>query len=343
MLENLIVKSNLPKNNIRNKADQIKLFQNRVEHKKIVVYPIIVEFGNYLSNIGYAATSIKRITNSIIRFVKLVLNNDYNHFENSSFDYQDIIKYEELLGSKVSENLISKHYRYKELHYVYLFCNYLYQANKIHFKYQVPRFLKFKSGRSNDYVQKELITKLCSSILSMKNDLKYRNLAIVLLMVDTGCRPIELCNLTLDDVNLSEKQITFYSSKSGQRKLKVHPFVIKILKLYMEKRVRLNPKDTSLFVKVNGYSIRSSNISTIFCEENRKAFNKILFSATSLRHTYATNALENKVSIKDVSEAMGHKFWESTRYYQEKLKKRLKDNTLCYNPFQIFGGDINGN
>ena len=75
---------------------------------------------------------------------------------------------------------------------------------------------------------------------------------------------------------------------------------------------------------------------------NKKAFGKAKINAKALRHTYATNALENLNDFEEVSKSMGHLHWISTEYYVHKSIKRLLANSLPFNPLlPLIEGDEN--
>ncbi|WNF35215.1 site-specific integrase [Bacillaceae bacterium IKA-2] len=333
---------NLPSHTDKGKLTNESLFQNRKEKVKIFS-PIVEEFANYLTKIGYSeGQSLKVKKYSVTRFIKHIFENEFSCFSKTPLEKFHITEYEEMLTVKVNKNLIRKHHQYKELHNVSLLSKFLYQSNLLNFTYKVPKKLKSPSGRSNKYNQKELITKLCKSILSRNTEIKFRNVAILLILVDIGCRPIELSNVKLSDINLPERQIILYCKKSGQRTLKLQPLVVTAIKKYLETRGRYKPNNDYLFLKTNGNALPSLTISSLIYAENMRAFSQSLISPNSLRHTYATNALENKIDLIDVAKAMGHEHWASTMIYLERSKKRLKDNTLKHNPFQDKWGEIIG-
>lgn len=62
-----------------------------------------------------------------------------------------------------------------------------------------------------------------------------RNQAIVLLLLDTGMRPGELCNLTLEDLNLQENILRF-CGKTGERLLPFTQKTRKALLSYLRSR-----------------------------------------------------------------------------------------------------------
>lgn len=159
-----------------------------------------------------------------------------------------------------------------------------------------------------------------------------RNLTIVMLIVETGCRPIEIANLDVDDLDPIESTIKLTSKKSGVRKLRLHHTVMEVIKKYMNMRKWFEINDQALFLLNNGKRMNSESITYLFASLNKVAFGQVLFTAKSLRHTFATNALSNNNDFDQVSKTLGHKHWISTMHYFHRSIKRLLNSSLPYDP-----------
>jgi integrase len=73
----------------------------------------------------------------------------------------------------------------------------------------------------------------------------YCNAAILLLMLDTACRPGELCSLTLRDV-LFEENLIWVNGKCGQRMLPISPSTRRALFAYLRRR-KVTPGEETFF------------------------------------------------------------------------------------------------
>lgn len=111
----------------------------------------------------------------------------------------------------------------------------------------------------------------------------------------------------------------------------------------MEQRTTLEVECDALFITCYKEPVRSGTIQRFVNETTIKTFGENRYSAKSLRHTYATNALENGNSFDEVVQSLGHLNWISTMYYLHRSNKRLLKNSLKFNPLSKLEVDKNGN
>jgi len=146
-----------------------------------------------------------------------------------------------------------------------------------------------------------------------------RDISIFLIILETGCRPIEIQNLNIDDIYFHEKLIVLKCKKSNQRTLTLTDTTLSFIKQYLQIRENYLPQHNSkaLFLTAfgTGTQIRSEHITHLFRKYNLKVFNEIRFTPKTLRHTFITNALNHNINIGQVKESVGHKHLISTHYY----------------------------
>lgn len=295
-----------------------------------------VWFHNYLTQCekrnAPAMNDYKYKTAYFIHFlVKSSATNDINEILESLTP--TLIKQFELhLMQKINLEEIEMSTAYIRLRYVKYFLEYLRKQKVIMLKYNIPSVFSSKGSRSNEYVKSQDLEKVIDTLIASKSPYILRNLAIILLLAETGCRPIEIANLELLDVDFIESTIRFTSVKSNTRTLRIHKTVMDIVKKYFNERSQAKTDVPYLFLLDNGKRIYTEMIGNIIAYLNYRAFSEIRFSAKSLRHTYATNALNNGNDFDDVSKSMGHKHWVSTMHYVYRSVKRLLSNTLPYDP-----------
>ncbi len=253
----------------------------------------------------------------------------------STFNHQHIKSYEDLLIQRVELNEIQKSTANKYLLVVKNFVRFLHERRIINWKYVIPENLRENAKRSNPYVQEMDFVELIKSIRESSRN-KERDTAIAYLIYYLGCRPIEVSNLTLDDLYLSEKTLILKSVKSGQRKMQIHDKVVQRLKEYLKKRDKYLKKSSTntpyVFITIHGNPITTNCISSIFYQYNIKSFNQVRINAKSLRHRFITKALDNRNDFNSVREAAGQKDPRSTMHYYHRSKERLLENSLPYNP-----------
>jgi len=162
----------------------------------------------------------------------------------------------------------------------------------------------------------------------IKETLKIANLVeytIIMTIFGLGLRISESRNIELE--NIHENWITITGKGNKTRDIPLEPHLKNIIKKYIEiyspKKYLFERKD----IKMSDSQIR-------YIITN--AFKKIGIKATphQLRHSFATEMLNNGARINDVSELLGHEFISTTQIYTKlnsstKLNNYLKAHPLC--------------
>lgn len=149
-----------------------------------------------------------------------------------------------------------------------------------------------------------------------------REKALLEFLFSTGCRLSEIVNINKKDINWSELSVIVIGKGNKQRKVY---FTIKarlLLQQYLKTRKDIN---TALFVtskfpykRLGGRSIQRE-IKTIAKNAN---MDKSVYPHL-IRHTFATQGLNNGIPITVLQELMGHENSSTTLIYAE-----LNDNTI---------------
>jgi integrase/recombinase XerC len=310
-------------------------------------FPIYIEeFAEFLRQLRYSETTIeshkikgRKLCKQLEEFGEVKFNS-ISDFEQITIDL--IGKYEQYLKDMIKKGKYEPSSVHAFMKTVRLFLKFLLIKKVISIKYVIPKPFVASVNRANYYIETKTIIQLAESILTNKDEfVSSRNLALLLLFVETGCRPIEACSLLISDISFTEKTISLNSVKSGRRKIKLDDYVLNIFKKYNKLRNHRNPKCDHFFLKNDGSEPNRKYLTNLLFVENKKAFGKNLVHARALRHTYVTNAIDNNNDFSEVSVTMGHKHWVSTMYYLHRDKNRLLKNTLPYNPIniQMINGD----
>lgn len=246
---------------------------------------------------------------------------------------KDVITYEKIYYlDRVNREVITKQTARRALDRVKNFLIYLKNLQVIRFAYKVPGDLSGTESRDNEFVRKDILIPFYETI-KMQNTLTSKKyLCVFLLLIETGCRPIEICNLRYSDFNETESTLSFNCIKSDRRELKIDLFIKAYLVQYIQNQRKCLLPNESLFCKEDGTPLNTDSIGQYFQKCNQLAFGELKFSAKSLRHTFITSALEEKNFFDQVSKSVGHKNWRSTMHYLHRSIPRLLDNTLPYNP-----------
>jgi site-specific recombinase XerD len=165
-------------------------------------------------------------------------------------------------------------------------------------------------------------------ISNIKKALQHSNLieyTAIMTIFGLGLRISEARNLLIKNIHEDWISVTGKGNKTRDIPLEKH--LKDTLKKYIEV---YNPK-IYLFEK-NGIKMSDAQLRYII----EKPFKKIGLKVTphQLRHSFATEMLNNGARINDVSELLGHEFISTTQIYTKlnsstKLKNYLKAHPLC--------------
>ena len=137
---------------------------------------------------------------------------------------------------------------------------------------------------------------------------------VVTMLYTLGLRISELCSLRLDDI--SDEWIRVIGKGNKQRDIPIigrtKELIDEYLKLNSQKKFLFETNDERLSENSLRYTVN-------------KVFKKVGLKVTphQLRHSYATELLNNSASISDVSELLGHSSMATTQIYT-KLGSALK-------------------
>ncbi|HOW36778.1 MAG TPA: tyrosine-type recombinase/integrase, partial [Candidatus Pacearchaeota archaeon] len=145
---------------------------------------------------------------------------------------------------------------------------------------------------------------------------------IVSMLYACGFRVSELTSLKITDLSFSEK-IGYARQAKGRkdRLFNIPDFLIEELKQQVEKQKQ--NKQEYLFSGRDG-KLTDRNIQKIIKRATRVAkINKDVHPHT-LRHSFATHLLENKVDIRIIQELLGHSNLSTTQLYAHVSSEELK-------------------
>lgn len=196
-------------------------------------------------------------------------------------------------------------------------------------KYNIKNdFLTNIKSPKKDKLLPELVYKdELSKILDYKFDgnFCYRNKAIISLLYSSGIRVSELCNITLDKLDL-ENRYLIITGKGN--KTRVCPFS-KNCKLdienylYRERSIKAKGDCIHLFINKYGNKITPRAIENIVNDMSFKLFGTKKLHPHIFRHTYATNLLNNGADLRTVQELLGHSSLVTTQVYTHLAKEEL--------------------
>jgi integrase/recombinase XerD len=139
--------------------------------------------------------------------------------------------------------------------------------------------------------------------------------AMVVLLLSTGIRRSEAVTITLDDLNLEERQLLIRGKGDKERVVPLTDQVVEAIQAYLPHRTKTQSRH--LFVSAwKGQPIHGRCINRMLKMVVGKAgLAGQGITPHKLRHTFATHLIRNGVDIRTVQELMGHSELETTAKY----------------------------
>ena len=160
-----------------------------------------------------------------------------------------------------------------------------------------------------------------------------RNVTLITLLFDTGCRISELLLLPVTDI-LLEERILKVTGKGGR--VRAVPFgqrsLITLVK-YLNQRNRLFGEEGLLFLTRSGkpFTLRMSN-KTIARIGKKAEVKDVRLSAHTFRHTFAKNWLLNGGDIFSLQKILGHSTLEMVRNYVNMTFRDIQTQHSKFSP-----------
>lgn len=258
-------------------------------------------------------------------FVKEIINSK------SIIDYIDYLNnYKQLKDTTIKRKIIT----------IKQFVNYLYSKRIIKsnpfkglkFRFKKERKLP-KTLSINDV--KKLLRTVSHSYNNQDSEYKIfkgiRDTAIIDLLICTGIRIGELTAIKLEDIYKYERSILIHGKGKKERFIYVSSAdTWKNLNRYLKLRKKYKFKVEHIFVNKYGEPLTIYSIEDIYDKYIRKA--KLSHSTPHyLRHTFATNLLNNGADIRAVQEILGHSSVSTTQIYTEVSIARKQEVLMKYN------------
>lgn len=206
-------------------------------------------------------------------------------------------------------------------------------------------FYRFKfSLKDEKRLPKTLTLKECEKLLNILYEHKLkaqssfaqfeanRNLCLLDLIISTGIRIGEASNIRFEDIIFHERTILIHGKGQKQRLLYISSNETwQNLKNWISLKKSIYCTSEYLFVNRYHNQLSIFSIENIFYKY--RDLSKINPRATPhyLRHTFATNLLNNGADLRSVQEILGHSKISTTEIYTEVTMKRKKQVLNKYN------------
>lgn len=228
--------------------------------------------------------------------------------------------------------------KYVSLGQYFNFLKLEYNINEIFFrftsrKFHIPRNLpKILSNQEIRNLISVSTAEYQNSSSDYKRRLNTRNMCLIELLFCLGLRIGEAASLNLEDYCQEDSTILIHGKGSRERLLFISsPIVCQKLNLWIKTRQEMLPTSPALFINRYGERLSIYSIENIFYKY--RDLSNINPNATPhyLRHSFATQLLNNGAGIRDVQELLGHSSIVTTQIYTEISTTRKREVLMKYN------------
>jgi len=165
-------------------------------------------------------------------------------------------------------------------------------------------------------------------IVAAKGPNAKRNKAMAMLLGQSGLRASELCGINVKDVSFSQHEIKVCGKGVQERIVPITKETADAIVEYLRTR---NDHNEALFVQQSGDKrMTRSAVTSVIAAMARKTGNHA--TAHTLRHTFATNMMNNGAELEIVQRILGHKNLSTTEKYLAVSHKRLFAIYKKYHP-----------
>ena len=281
----------------------------------------------------------KRLSSHTIRAYK----NDLMQFYNS--DYDNVESYiEQLTQSNIKTNTLRRKIACMKVFYNYLKYQNIIEENpfnQLRFQFRTEKVLP----KTIPYdILKSIFSYLEQRIVLSKTDYQKqhaeRNLLIISLLLSTGIRISELCNIHLKDINLSNKTLHIIGKGKKERILFLgDQKTFNLLETYINK-TKNEPNDFLFPGKHSPKPLSEQSVRLILkriVEQN--SLSKTI-TPHMFRHSFATMLLDNDVDIRYIQQILGHSSISVTQIYTHVSHSKQKEILSSFNPVSVIHSEI---
>lgn len=168
-----------------------------------------------------------------------------------------------------------------------------------------------------------------------KTDLGLRDHAMIQLMYASGLRISELCEVTLERLNLQQGFVIIMGKGSKERLVPVGKTALDALNGYLEisrPRLMKGRMGDHLFVSHSGEHLSRQRFWEIIKACAKKTGITVNVTPHMLRHSFATHMLERGADLRSVQTMLGHSDIATTQIYTHVTTKHLQDLYKKFHP-----------
>ncbi len=173
------------------------------------------------------------------------------------------------------------------------------------------------------FLTEEEVTKLIDAVIpkDAKDNLKFRDRAILETFYSTGIRISELVGLDITDIDFIGCVLKVMGKGKKERLVPIGDHAIRAIRDYLELQKN---QTAAVFLNKFGRRISDRGVRMIVDKYLRLASIRRGVSVHTLRHSFATHMLNHGADLRSVQELLGHVNLSTTQIYTHLTTERLK-------------------
>lgn len=283
----------------------------------------VLEYKQYLIvEKGLSQNTIENYIRDIKNFIQYI-EEKFSIYNIEKIERDHIYQYIKNMHDRISERSVQRHMVSLRQFYIFLVKENFIDVNLMSY---------FEMGKQGQYLPEVLTTdeivQLIESV-TVKDAISSRNRCMLELLYASGLRVSELCELTLNQVNIQKRFVKCIGKGNKERIVPMNQVVCHYLKEYIEKyRPQLchNINTHYLFLNQKGLPMKRDNFYHILQKLVQKSPIQKHVTPHTLRHTFATHLLENDADLRAIQEMLGHSNIDTTTIYTHVSKKKILDD-----------------
>ena len=163
-----------------------------------------------------------------------------------------------------------------------------------------------------------------------------RNYVIIEVLYGCGLRVSELVNLKLSNIYADDEMLQIFGKGSKERWVPINARALRLLEdyIHMERsQLKIQPgEEKYVFLNLRGHHLSRVAVFQFIKEAAEKAGIRKSVSPHSLRHTFATELVQNGADLRAVQEMLGHECLSTTEIYTHLSRQFLRETLHTYHP-----------
>ncbi len=169
--------------------------------------------------------------------------------------------------------------------------------------------------------------------------LMMRDLALVELLYGSGLRASEVVNLTIQDVNLPQRMLRILGKGNKQRLVPITKPCQQSVSLYLKdvrplliQTLEASQLTNHVFLNHHGTKLTVRGLEYILSQLAKRSGIALHIHPHQLRHTFATQLLDNGADLRTIQELLGHATINTTQIYTHVSKEALQKEYRAAHP-----------